>query len=248
MKDCYKTKILPAPVYLKTADGSSMSLLVKQPCTIALQDFKILTYFHYMWLATTNWYFILHRTLEEILYCIVGIQINNYSYREGSFLTYTRKYEQQHNIAVVKYTLKIPLRHNGAISIKIKGHKFKGSHGIFISNQLIIKGLHPNIHVIDGIYNTKGRSTLHILVGNYTNKHVTFNKGQCIGIWNHPLTICHRPLSTVSPHKRWYMNIFNQTLSYLPYIPSWIMWGNHSINCWRHLNHNLHKIKQVLAQ
>ena len=27
----------------------------------------------------------------------------------------------------------------------------------------------------------KGRSTLHIIVANYTNEHVTFNKGQCIG-------------------------------------------------------------------
>ena len=25
------------------------------------------------------------------------------------------------------------------------------------------------------------------------------------------------------------------------------MWGNHSINCWRHLNHSLHRMKQVLA-
>ena len=27
----------------------------------------------------------------------------------------------------------------------------------------------------------KGRSTLHVPVANYTNKHVTFNKEQCIG-------------------------------------------------------------------
>ena len=53
--------------------------------------------------------------------------------------------------------------------------------GYFISNQHDNKGLDPNIHVIDGIYNIKGRSTLHILVANYANKHVTFNKGQCIG-------------------------------------------------------------------
>ena len=34
---------------------------------------------------------------------------------------------------------------------------------------------------MDGIYNIKDRSTVHILFTNYTNKHVTFNKGQCIG-------------------------------------------------------------------
>ena len=53
--------------------------------------------------------------------------------------------------------------------------------GYVICNHHVNKGLDPNIHVIDGIYNIKGRSTLHILVANYTNKHVTFNKGQCIG-------------------------------------------------------------------
>ena len=63
----------------------------------------------------------------------------------------------------------------------IKGHNLKAPMGYFISNQHINKGLDPNIHVIDGIYNIKGRSHLHILVANYTNKHVTFNKGQCIG-------------------------------------------------------------------
>ena len=53
--------------------------------------------------------------------------------------------------------------------------------GYFISNQQANKALDPNIHVIDGIYNIKGRSTLHILVASYTKKHVTFNKGQWIG-------------------------------------------------------------------
>ena len=33
----------------------------------------------------------------------------------------------------------------------------------------------------DGIYNIKDRLTLHILVAYYTNKHVIFNKGQCMG-------------------------------------------------------------------
>ena len=35
--------------------------------------------------------------------------------------------------------------------------------------------------MIDGIYNIKDRFTLHILVADYTNRHVTINKGQCIG-------------------------------------------------------------------
>ena len=54
--------------------------------------------------------------------------------------------------------------------------------GYFISNQHTNKAFDPNINVIDEIYNIKGRSTIHSLVANYTNKHVTFNKGQCIGL------------------------------------------------------------------
>ena len=50
-----------------------------------------------------------------------------------------------------------------------------------ISNQHTKKGFDPDSHVIDGMYNIKGSSILHIIVVNCTNKHITFNKGQCIG-------------------------------------------------------------------
>ena len=101
--------------------------------------------------------------------------------REGSFLAYTRDCEQQHNIAVVKSPLKIPPRHNGIIPVTIKGHNLKAPLEYFISNQHINRRCDPSIHVIDGIYNIKDKLTLPLLVANYTNKYVTFNKGQCIG-------------------------------------------------------------------
>ena len=53
--------------------------------------------------------------------------------------------------------------------------------GYFISNQHINRGLDPNFHMIDGIYDIKGKSTLYVLVSNFSSKHVMFNKGQCIG-------------------------------------------------------------------
>ena len=53
--------------------------------------------------------------------------------------------------------------------------------GYFISNQQITGKLDPNIHVLDGIYNIKDKLILSVFVANYTNKHVTCNKGQCIG-------------------------------------------------------------------
>ena len=43
------------------------------------------------------------------------------------------------------------------------------------------KGRDPNINIIDGIHKINDRSTVNILVSNYTNKHLTFHKGEYIG-------------------------------------------------------------------
>ena len=51
----------------------------------------------------------------------------------------------------------------------IEGHNLQVPLGYFISNQHINKRLDPSIHVLDGIYNIKGKSWLHIIVANYTN-------------------------------------------------------------------------------
>ena len=42
------------------------------------------------------------------------------------------------------------------------------------------KGRDPNINIIDGIHKIKDRSTVNILISNYTNKHLTFHKGEYI--------------------------------------------------------------------
>ena len=81
----------------------------------------------------------------------------------------------------MKSPLKIPPRHNGIILITTKGHNLKVPVGYFLSNQHANRRPDSSIHVMDGIYNIKNGLTLHILLANYTNKHVTFNKGHCIG-------------------------------------------------------------------
>ena len=43
------------------------------------------------------------------------------------------------------------------------------------------KGRDPNINTIDGIHKIKDRSTVNVLISNYTNKHLTFHKGKYIG-------------------------------------------------------------------
>ena len=38
----------------------------------------------------------------------------------------------------------------------------------------------PNINIINGIHKIKGKTSVNILVSNYANKHITFNKGEYI--------------------------------------------------------------------
>ena len=50
-----------------------------------------------------------------------------------------------------------------------------------ISNQDPTKGKDPNINPINCIHNIKGKTSVNILMSNYTNKHIMFNKGDYIG-------------------------------------------------------------------
>ena len=50
-----------------------------------------------------------------------------------------------------------------------------------ISNEESTQGKDPNINIVNGIHNIKGKTSVNILVSNYSNKHVTFNKGEYIG-------------------------------------------------------------------
>ena len=51
----------------------------------------------------------------------------------------------------------------------------------FITNDNSTKGRDPNVNIINGINKVKGKTSVNILVSNYTNKHITFNKGEYIG-------------------------------------------------------------------
>ena len=50
----------------------------------------------------------------------------------------------------------------------------------FFTDDNSTKGRDPNINIIKGIHRIKGRKSVNILVSNYTNKHITFNKGEYI--------------------------------------------------------------------
>ena len=51
----------------------------------------------------------------------------------------------------------------------------------FITDENSTKGREPNINIINGIHKIKGKISVNILVSNYTNKHITFDKGEYIG-------------------------------------------------------------------
>ena len=84
-------------------------------------------------------------------------------------------------IGTVKPTLKIPPRHNGVIPIKISGPIIKMHMAYFLTDDSTPKGKDLNINIINGIHKIKGKTSVNILVSNYTNKHLTFHKGEYIG-------------------------------------------------------------------
>ena len=51
----------------------------------------------------------------------------------------------------------------------------------FLTDKDSTKGRDPNTNIINGIHDIKGKTSVNVLVSNYTNKHVTFNKGKYIG-------------------------------------------------------------------
>ena len=106
---------------------------------------------------------------------------NCYIQWNGKFLVYIHSNTCTSTIDTVKSTLKIPHRHNGVVPIKISGPLITTHMAYFLTDDSTPKGKDPNINIIDGIHKIKGRTSVNILVSNYTNKHLTFHKGEYIG-------------------------------------------------------------------
>ena len=106
---------------------------------------------------------------------------NCYIQKDGKFLTYARNGDLKVAVSIVKLTLKILPRHNGVVPIKIPGQTLKEHMAYFITDDDSIKGRDPNISIVNGLHGIKGKTSVNILVSNYKNKHVMFNKGKYIG-------------------------------------------------------------------
>ena len=105
----------------------------------------------------------------------LGIRTINVIYKEmvDSYLSHMPP-PKKATIGTVKSTLKI-------VPIRISGPLITTDMAHFIADDTTHKGKDPNINIIDGIHKIKDRSTVNIIVSNYTNKYLTFHKGKYIG-------------------------------------------------------------------
>ena len=129
------------------------------------------------WNRTYFWY----QYTEEVFIILCLGQGHCYMQQNGKFLVYTHSNTCTSTIGTVKSTLKIPPRHNGVVPIKISGPLITTHMAYFLTDDSTPKGKDPNINIIDSIHKIKGRTSVKILVCNYTNKHLTFHKGEYIG-------------------------------------------------------------------
>ena len=178
----FKTPIQSTTAKLNTANGSPMTALGMTALHLTIADFKF-----------THNFVICGRLPDTKIISGIDIQKkfsisyawnkdkNCYIQKEGKFLMYTQNGEQKETIDVVKLTLKILPRHNGVAPIKITGQAIKDHMAYFITDEDSTKGRDPNINIINGIHSIKGKTSVNILVSNYTNKHIQVSKGECIG-------------------------------------------------------------------
>ena len=96
-------------------------------------------------------------------------------------MVYTHSCDCTATIETVMSTLKIPPRHIGVVPIKINGPIIKTHMAYFLTDDSTPKGRDPNINIISGIHKIKGKTSVHILVSNHTNKHLTFHNGEYVG-------------------------------------------------------------------
>ena len=64
--------------------------------------------------------------------------------------------------------------------IKIGGPIIEEQMAYFITDDHTSKGRDPNVNIISDIHRIKGKTSVNILISNYTNKHFTFHKGKYV--------------------------------------------------------------------
>ena len=185
MPDTLKTVItLPGELEtLTTADSSAMLIIRHATITLHLKNLRV-----------THHFIVVKSLMTDI---ILGIDFKReyrlcydwdeekrcYIRYKGQFLCYTEDMESGINRVSVAKTIHIPPKHNGAISVSIKGHDIKTPTACFIGSQY----MDPEVKLIDGVYDISSNVTLQVLVINNSNQHVNFPKGMKIGHLEPPM-------------------------------------------------------------
>ena len=171
MPDTLKTAItLPGDLEtLTTADGSPMHIIGHATITIHLKNLRVTL--HYI-------------IVESLMTDILGIDFQReyrilYDWDEDKrcYIRYTEDMESGINRVSVAKTIHIPPKHNGAISVSIKGHDIKTPTACFIRSQYT----DTEVKLIDGVHDISCNTTLQVLVINNSNHHVNFPKGMKTG-------------------------------------------------------------------
>ena len=109
---------------------------------------------------------------------MIGMKKNSVtSDTKDSFSVTQKTMESEINRVSVAKTIHIPPKHNGAISVSIKGHDIKTPTACFIGSQYT----DTEVRLIDGVHDISHNATLQVLVINNSNQHVNFPKGMKIG-------------------------------------------------------------------
>ena len=114
------------------------------------------------------------------------------------YIRYTEDMESGINWVSVAKTIRIPPKHNGVISVSIKGHDIKTPTACFVGSQYT----DTDIKLVDGVHNISRNTTLQVLVINNLNHHVNFLKGMKIGHLELPIDdLTQIPINSATTQK-----------------------------------------------
>ena len=185
MPDTLKTAItLPGELEtLTTANSSPMHIIRHATITLHLKNLRV-----------THHFIVVESLMTDI---ILGIDFQReywisyncveekqcYIRHNRQFLCYMEDMESGINRVSIAKTIRIPPRHNGAISVSIRGHNIKIPTACFIGSQY----MDPEVKLIDGVHDISHNVTLQVLVINNSNQHVNFPKEMKIGHLEPPI-------------------------------------------------------------
>ena len=174
--DSFKTPIQLTTSKLNTADGSPMMALGMTAFYFRIADFKFThNFIKCDRLPETEIRFGIDIQKKFSLSYAWDKEKNCYIQNDGRFLTYARNCDQ---IATIKLLNKLSRYLLAIMESYPSRSKVTQSQDIWHTSRYYKKD--PNINIVNGIHNIKGKTSVNILVSNYTNKHIMFNKGEYV--------------------------------------------------------------------